>query len=576
MPTPNPKRLLAFGITLITLLVLSATLSVLHELNELEDQFQSVVSDRNKRMELAVRMRHSSKERSILLHAMLATEDPFERDDTFMALRSLGEEFLSARASLMAMDLNQEELALLEKQRAYSSMAGRLQYKVIELLNSDQHDAAIHTLMKEAIPAQNRAISIIDRFFDLQNTYNQKALEQASSQLSTNSRITAMIGISITALSLLIGIYMYRRVSSMIDIQTRNRLELESLNAELSDRENRERAIRENVLDGIITTDAHGVIQSCNPAAEKMFGYEPGELTNQPTTLLMPEDERQEHPKHVDRYLESGRKKIIGMDRDVMGQRKNGEQFPLNIGVTEILSGGERLFIAALRDVSKQRAAELVLKRSQAELEDLVSRRTHELNETNDRLREEIRKHHRTQEQLAHLANHDHLTQLPNRSLFTEHLKMTLAQADRRELQTALLFIDLDGFKEVNDQHDHDTGDRLLCAVAGRLQKITRDEDLVARIGGDEFTLILANETDIRDRAETVATKIIEALASPFLIQGAELSIGASVGISIYPLDAHDIEEIQRHADHAMYIAKHQGKNRFVVARPSPPNAQAG
>jgi diguanylate cyclase (GGDEF)-like protein/PAS domain S-box-containing protein len=324
-----------------------------------------------------------------------------------------------------------------------------------------------------------------------------------------------------------------------------------------------ERAIRENVLDGIITMDEHGLIQSCNPAAERMFGYAPGELVNQPVTLLMPDADAAHHQQHVQTYLASGRERVLGMNRDVTGRCRNDREIMLSIGVTEIRSNGKRLFIAALRDITEQREAERVLKRSQAELESLVEQRTRELNESNQRLRQEIDRHKRTQAELEHMARHDSLTHLPNRSLFTEHLRHNLARARRRELQTALLFIDLDGFKPINDNHGHEIGDHLLQAVARRLAAVTRSEDLVARIGGDEFTLVLAGEPEIPDQAITVATKIIQALGEPFEVDNLELRIGASIGISLYPADGTDAATLIRNADSAMFQAKAAGPNQF-------------
>lgn len=566
----HPRRVLGLSFALIILPVLGATLFILHEMTGLKSDFQAVVNDRNKRLELASEMRRFSRERVLLLHVMLTTEDPFERDDIFLLLRSYGEKFLKARTQLAGMQLDAREQELLDTQRAYSSIAGRLQYKVIDLLFDNRREAAVRVLLRESIPAQNRAISTIDRFADLQHQYNNQALTQVSRKLSLNSRLVMLIGLSVAGVSLLIGTYTYRRVTRMIGLVEHNRQELKDLNRELAERETLERAIRENVLDGIITMDEHGLIQSCNPAAERMFGYAPGELDGQPVTRLMPESERAQHPQHVEDYLNSGREKVLGMNRDVTGLRRDGKEITLSIGVTQIHSDGRRLFIAALRDVTEQREAERILKRSRAELESLVEQRTRELNESNRRLREEIDRHKQTQTELEHLARHDPLTQLPNRSLFTEHLRHSLARAGRRGHQTALLFLDLDGFKEVNDLYGHETGDRLLLAVAGRLEQITRDEDLVARIGGDEFTLVLANEPDIHDRAATVAAKIIEALAEPFPVDGLELNIGASIGISLYPQDAQDDESLLRHADHAMYRAKQQGRNRFAFHRSEP------
>lgn len=563
-----PRRLLAFGFALIILPVLGASFYLPSELTRLEADFRAVVTDRNRRLELAVDMRHYSKERALLLYTMLTTQDPFEHDESFMLLRAFGEKFLQAREELTAMPLDGQERELLATQRAYSSIAGQLQHKVIRLLSDGHREAAQRTLISEAIPAQNRAVSVIDRFADLQHRYNHQALDQVSHKLGLNSRLALLLGLSIAGAILIVGLYTYRRVTRMIDLVERNRQELENLNREIAEQETLERAIRENVLDGIITMNEQGVIESSNPAVENMFGYQPHELDGQPVEHLMRQTESAHHQHHVQAYLDSGREKILGMNRDVIGRRKDGREITLSIGVTEIRSNGRRLFIGALRDITEQREAERVLKRSRAELEALVEQRTRELNESNQRLRQEIDKHKRTQSELEHIASHDPLTHLPNRSLFTEHLRHSLARARRRKLQTALLFIDLDDFKPVNDVHGHETGDRMLQAVARRLAAITRNEDLVARIGGDEFTLVLAGEAEIRERAATVAAKILDALGEPFAVDNLELRLGASIGISLYPIDAEDDESLLRHADHAMYLAKQQGRNCFTFYQP--------
>lgn len=177
------------------------------------------------------------------------------------------------------------------------------------------------------------------------------------------------------------------------------------------------------------------------------------------------------------------------------------------------------------------------------------------------RLRAQVKQ---AQERENALAYADTLTGLPNRQLFNDRLNMALALGYRQLSKVALMFIDLDGFKAVNDTLGHDAGDLLLKQVAERLKQVTRDTDTVARLGGDEFTVIL----NVRERndVEMVAKKIIEALSRPFDLAGKEGKIGASIGIAMYPQDGNTAADLIKKADAAMYEAKTGGKNDYRFA----------
>ncbi len=168
----------------------------------------------------------------------------------------------------------------------------------------------------------------------------------------------------------------------------------------------------------------------------------------------------------------------------------------------------------------------------------------------------------RAEERLIHLAHRDALTNLPNRMLLQDRLRQTLVQAKRTRTPVALMFLDLDRFKGINDTLGHATGDHLLQAVAERVAACVRESDTVARLGGDEFTVLLTNLAQAQDAAK-VAQKILDALAKPFLFGGSELFITASIGITIYPTDESDIDGLLKNADAAMYRAKAQGRNMF-------------
>jgi diguanylate cyclase (GGDEF)-like protein/PAS domain S-box-containing protein len=174
----------------------------------------------------------------------------------------------------------------------------------------------------------------------------------------------------------------------------------------------------------------------------------------------------------------------------------------------------------------------------------------------------DITERKRSEAMLEFLANHDQLTQLPNRNQFTQKLHEALARASRYGHRVALLFIDLDRFKNVNDTLGHESGDMLLIAVAGRFRETLRSTDTLARLGGDEFTVVL-EEVDGAAQAAASAQRLLATLAQPFHIQGQELFIGASIGISMFPEDGQDATSLLRNADIAMYRSKELGRSTF-------------
>lgn len=176
----------------------------------------------------------------------------------------------------------------------------------------------------------------------------------------------------------------------------------------------------------------------------------------------------------------------------------------------------------------------------------------------------DVTEHRREQGQIQRMAFHDHLTRLPNRSLLLDRLDVALASAQRHGYQVALLFIDLDGFKPINDRYGHAFGDELLVAVAKRLSDSARTSDTVARFGGDEFTVLVPDAVD-REHIEVLAEKLGRALAQPFRIGDHTVSVTASIGVSITTPDDQSPTTLLEHADMAMYQVKRAGRNGYRV-----------
>ncbi|MHB1233971.1 MAG: putative bifunctional diguanylate cyclase/phosphodiesterase [Burkholderiales bacterium] len=195
-------------------------------------------------------------------------------------------------------------------------------------------------------------------------------------------------------------------------------------------------------------------------------------------------------------------------------------------------------------------------------LEAQVAQRTGELKSANDKLSLDLEARKRVEQSMRHMAHHDALTGLPNRALFRDRLTHAMAQADRYHQKLAVLFLDLDRFKAINDTLGHNVGDQLLKIAAERLRSCVRDCDTVARLGGDEFTVIVDDIIEVQDAA-VVAQKILDTLSQPFNLHGHEVFISVSVGITLYPNDDESADNLLRNADSAMYRAKEYGRNNY-------------
>jgi diguanylate cyclase (GGDEF)-like protein/PAS domain S-box-containing protein len=296
-------------------------------------------------------------------------------------------------------------------------------------------------------------------------------------------------------------------------------------------------AILDNVVDAIISIDEHGRIDAFNAAATRMFGHRAEQAVGQPVTMLMPAPWRDEHDGHVHRYSQSGQRRVIGAGREVLGLHRDGREFPIHLAVSEYRRDGRRMFVGLIRDVTEQRRAEA-----------------------------EIRS----------LAFFDQLTGLPNRRLLLDRVRQRVLAAERRHEQGALLLLDLDDFKTLNDSRGHEAGDQLLRELAGRLRDAVRQDDTVARLGGDEFVILLDNLGEDRGdaalHAELVVHKLMGLFKTPFTPGGVPHPCRASIGVTLFdgvsladgredPDGRLRADVLLGQADMAMYEVKKTGRD---------------
>lgn len=239
--------------------------------------------------------------------------------------------------------------------------------------------------------------------------------------------------------------------------------------------------------------------------------------------------------------------------RDLSQNNIDGE-----LGLTILENGTRVRCMIEVRDITAHNRAVTALRHSIETLEQRVLERTREL-------QDEVSERRRAEEMLRHVASHDGLTDLPNRSLMMDRLDKAIGRAHRDNKKCAVMFIDLDGFKPINDTLGHDMGDLLLREAAHRLASAIRETDTAARFGGDEFVLILTDLEKIDDAAP-VAKKVLKELSQPVDLNGNDASIGASIGIAVYPDHGTTAEDILKKADIAMYRVKESGKNDFAIS----------
>ncbi len=290
-------------------------------------------------------------------------------------------------------------------------------------------------------------------------------------------------------------------------------------------REARIASILQTITEAIITADEIGTIEDINPAAEKMFGISKQAAIGQNVKIFMRAGEQADKDDGLFRYFNMGKTAIFGELHEAEVARADGTTFPAEITISEIDEGdGQRKFIGVMRDIT-------------------------------------VRK--QQFEKIRFLAHHDTLTRLPNRHLFDDRLTQAMIVTGRRKSRLALMFIDLDKFKLINDSLGHEAGDIVLKSVATRLLDRVRASDTVARVGGDEFAVIL-DDVGANQNVAQIAQGMIATLTKPIKVGGKECIIGASIGIAMYPEDSDTASGLLACADKTMYLVKAGGRNSYL------------
>lgn len=289
-----------------------------------------------------------------------------------------------------------------------------------------------------------------------------------------------------------------------------------------------ERAIIEASPDGILLVDRGGRILLVNASAEEITGRSKKELLGESIHVLVPSHLRERHGQWMEQFFASPSPRPMNMASNLKLGRPDGSVLPVDISLGHCARTEEPCAVAFVRDISGLR---------------------------------------RLEEDMHYQATHDLLTGLINRWQFTQQLELAMAQSARHQRGLALLLLDLDDFKAINDGHGHAIGDLVLVEAARRMRKVLRAGDFLARFGGDEFAALLP---DVRNAAEIdkVLQRLRDTLAQPFRVHNYQVQMGGSIGVACYPADASDGETLMRCADMAMYQAKAAGRSAYAIYHP--------
>lgn len=342
------------------------------------------------------------------------------------------------------------------------------------------------------------------------------------------------------------------------NITDRKQAERELLTKQLllEESDRRYRTLFDSAADAIFLYGEGGEIQDVNRVACERLGYSREQMLSMTYFDIL-------HPDYARRYQE-WTPQIMNSEEPFTARTEqvtqSGEVIPTEMNIRAIPLASGTHFICIARDISMRLEAEKALRRSREIIEQEVFERTAQLNHANELLRKEVEQRAKNEERIRVLAMYDALTGLANRSLIIDRLQRTTARMHRTGGTSALLYIDLNNFKPINDRFGHQAGDQALQQVAERLQLCLREVDTAGRIGGDEFVVILQDLAK-REDVELVVERVIAAMDEPVLLDGQEYyDLGISVGVCFCPKHGFDVDTLIRRADRAMYAAKATGE----------------
>jgi diguanylate cyclase (GGDEF)-like protein/PAS domain S-box-containing protein len=503
-------------------------------MKEIEENLGDITGRRSDKLQLSREALALSNRNSRITMEIFLLQDRAQTN-VLLATRAENTKKISA---LMA-EISRRCESAEEKQRLSAVEATRKPYidsylRALHLLVDERkHDDAERVMISETLPALHMYHAAWDEFVDFQKNQVSVATKQAEVDYAKTRRLAYLLIVLAVAVALAVALFTTRQTACEIAMRIDAQKEVSKLNGTLEEKvmqrtnelrvaEEKYRAIFEDAVVGIFRSTPDGRYIDVNPSMARMLGYDSphkliASITDISRQVYVDPDRRQE----LKRLLRE-QATVTNFEYEVL--RKDGSKVWFSANVRALSEDG-------------------VLVGYEGTNEDITSRKVAE-------------------ERVQYLAFYDALTGLPNRRLLQDRLAKALASARRRKDKVAILFLDLDRFKHINDSLGHAVGDLFLQEVAVRLKTWAREQDTVARVGGDEFLIVLTAIREVGDAA-VAAERLMDAMAAEFVVQGHSFSVTCSLGISIFPEHGVDGETLIKNADAAMYSAKDIGRDNF-------------
>lgn len=510
MFSDNSKYAVLFGFIAVMALMIAVVFVGYQQMNENNRGMETIVNKYNAKTGYVITMYVAARERTISLLRMLNMEDPFDRDDEYLYYNELATHFAVARIALSELGFEGEEAAYSDEQFKLTAVAVPILESVVELLVNDNMEKANQVFVEEAIPAQNLVLEQLSRMLEYQQKAAQLSLKHANASYRSTIIKISLLALGAFIIGLTIALAVVKRASRAKD----------ALFAQVA---------LESIGDAVITTDAESNINYLNPIAELMTGWTFEQARGKAITDVfnVTEDGLADNDNHnIFDNINSDNSHNINSKAVLINLK--GEAIAIDYSVRPIIEKdltniGNAL---AFRNVSKER---------------------------------ELRR------QLSFQACHDALTGLINRFEFEKRLEKLITSSKGNDKVHALLYLDLDEFKVVNDTCGHAAGDELLRQLSSLLHRQVRGRDTIARLGGDEFGILLENCEP--GNSLKLATTILHAVQDfHFAWEGSTFKVGVSIGVVEINRHSNNIANVMATADTACYSAKDSGRNRVHIA----------
>jgi diguanylate cyclase (GGDEF)-like protein/PAS domain S-box-containing protein len=512
LPGLSRRFALGAGFVAMLALMLFITLVGIRQISDAQQRLDRITAHHMEKTRLVTGMRNAARERTVNLQKMILLTDPFDRDEQWLHFNEHAGEFAHLRRLLQDLGLTPEEVEMLSRQGSLTSVAVPLQAQVAQLARDERHGEAHRLLVSQAIPAQDKVLAVLGELYELQERRAQEAVSQARDDY--HQARAWMLFLYIVAFAL--GIAVAFTVLQLVRRADRT----------LRREKERAQVTLHSLGDAVIRTDIHSRIEYLNPVAERLTGWTDTEAHGKPlldVLHLLHDTTREPAPDPAALAQQEGRVMTDAGDTLLLARDSTERAIELTAARMPDDAG----VVLVFRDVTEMRA---------------LSR------------------------ELAYQATHDPMTGLFNRREFERRLQRALDDTRLESAEHALCYLDLDLFKTVNDTCGHLAGDELLKQLSQMLRTKVRKEDILARIGGDEFALLLQGCS--LDKAGEIGESVRLAFRDfRFVWEDKSLEIGASIGVVPVTAGSGDLNDVLRAADVACRVAKEDGRNRLHVFR---------